>query len=730
MQPRPAPERALPGVHWTVGRVLRHPFFFLTGAFLMLCHLGGQFGPIGAGHLTLWPGAAGSAPLVLPSGKFMLLYGFTWTGALLLLLFFPRRLSLSARLLIIAGLALAARLLLLPHPASDDIYRYLWEGRVFLAGENPYLLAPTAAPLNSLAATDPYHPLINHPDLSAIYPPAMILLFSLVGQAAYHPLAVKLVVLCFDLGTLGLLLLLLHRRGLPLRHALLYALNPVILYGFAGQGHLDSLQSFFLLAALVAHGRRRWGWMWLFAGAAVQVKYMAVVALPFLLNRHSWRWSWLAIAAILLPFMPFREAGPGLFATLIHFGRAFGVNGPFHGILRLMTGEIAAATTLCLILAGLLLGGLLLIFHRRTRPFAPLSPDRGLYLALGILILCLPTVHFWYLGWILPFVALYPSNAWMLLTLTAAAYFSATGRIYLGGAWELTWPYQVAQWLPFGLLFLPELIRGITHLRLPADQRPPASVSVIIPTRNEAAAVGSCVAAVRSDPAVQEVLVVDGGSTDDTSARATAAGAQVIRHVRPPTAGGGRGGQIAAGVAAAVGDLVAVVHADTRVAAGQFSRVCKILRRQPGVMGGALGARFDHDGLFYRLITAANDIRAMFLGISFGDQVQFFRRDAFLACGAYPNLPLMEDVELSLRLGRCGRQVYLFGGATVSVRRWERAGAGHALTVIQLFTRYLWQRLRGRVDAGALFHRYYGPESEASLGNKSRLAAAARRRGA
>jgi hypothetical protein len=692
--------------------ISRHPFLFLVLAFFLLCCLGGQFGPIGAGALTLWPGDTDAAPLVLPAGKFILLFVLTWILGGLLFFFFPRRISTRETFFLILAVSLVARLLLLPHPVSDDIYRYLWEGRVYLSDHNPYLFPPDHPELAALAAGDPHHPLINHPAMAAIYPPAMLLLFAAVGQFCYHPLAVKLTVVCFDLGTLYLLLLLLTRRQLPLRYALLYALNPVILYGFAGQGHLDSLQGFFLLAAVVAHEDRRWGWMWLMAGAAVQVKYMAVVALPFLLTRENRRWAWTLAVALGLPFLPFLEAGPGLFATLIRFGRDFGVGGPLHSLLRPITGQIALASLICLLVAALSLSGVAIFFHRRRAGAGARSPDRGIYLAFGILLLCLPTVHFWYLSWILPFVVLYPSNAWLLLTLTSAAYFSAYGQRHLGGEWVLTWPYHLIQWLPFGLLLAPELMRGIRHLGLRrqhlAGDRPLATVTAIVPTRNEAAAIEACIHSLRRDPAVAEVLVVDGGSSDQTVMRAEGAGARVIRHLRAPARGGGRGGQIAVGVRAARGDLIAIVHADTRVAAGSLSRACRLLNRQSDLIGGALGARFESSALFYRLLTMANDIRAVILGISFGDQVQFFKRRAFLACSTYPDLPLMEDVELSLRLGRSGRQAFLFDASTVSVRRWRRAGPGHALKVMMLFTRYLWQRLWGPVDGVAFFHAYYG----------------------
>jgi len=111
------------------------------------------------------------------------------------------------------------------------------------------------------------------------------------------------------------------------------------------------------------------------------------------------------------------------------------------------------------------------------------------------------------------------------------------------------------------------------------------------------------------------------------------------------------------------------------------------------ISGGAVGCVFDSVGWQFRILEFANDFRAVFLGISFGDQVQFFRRKPVVERDLYPNIPLMEDVELSLGLHRLGRQIYLFGDAAISTRRWEKRGFGHALTVIRFFSTYMWQRL-------------------------------------
>jgi GT2 family glycosyltransferase len=126
------------------------------------------------------------------------------------------------------------------------------------------------------------------------------------------------------------------------------------------------------------------------------------------------------------------------------------------------------------------------------------------------------------------------------------------------------------------------------------------------------------------------------------------------------------------------------------------------------VTGGAIGSVFDGTGWRYRLLEFANDFRMVCLGISFGDQIQFFRRKPVIQTKLFPNIPLMEDVEFSIRLHRLGRQVYLFGDATVSTRKWQAKGFGHASMVIRLFASYLWKRMWGKPDTFKMYRAYYG----------------------
>ena len=219
-------------------------------------------------------------------------------------------------------LATLCRMAIIFQEPSDDINRYLWEGRLLSHGISPYHHSPDDPALPNLANGDPFHGNVNHPELSAAYPPFVLYVFALLASISYNPLIFKITFILFDLGTIGFLLSLLNFRGLDLRWAILYALNPVILSAFAGQGHFDVLQLFFLTGALCFYDRKKWGWMFLFAGLAVQIKYVSVVVVPFLINRNNLRQLWIGIAVIFLPFLPF--AGDGferIFSSMIAFGK-------------------------------------------------------------------------------------------------------------------------------------------------------------------------------------------------------------------------------------------------------------------------------------------------------------------------------------------------------------------------------------------------------------------------
>ncbi len=680
--------------------------FFLAGAVLAgLCAVGGRGGYDLFRPLSVPWGE-------LPAGRMILLFLALWASGLATLLFFPRGLSRRQGAILVLSVSLFCRLLLLPHPPSDDLNRYLWEGRILAAGLSPYSHPPVSA-VDPAADRfrDPGDPLwagINHPEMTAIYPPLASAGLALIATTWYSPLAMKLVVVLFDLGTLVLLLLLLHQRRLSQRLALLYAVNPVVLVGFAGQGHLDAVQGLLVLGTILLYRRKRWAWMFLLAGLAVQVKYVAILGWPFLLRRDNLRQAWIAPLAALGPVaVCWGLDGPAIFDSLLAFGRGFAFNGPVHGPLRDLTGGIVPASSVCQLLLAVTLPLGYWRFHPRRAGSGCPDPLNGWLFVFCAFLLLSPTVHFWYLAWVLPLIAVRPSASWVVLSGTAAFTFVAAGLQFSNGEWRYPPWAAAAVWTVPLLLMLAGLPRAWRRLRGGMSRPHPRGVSVVVPAIDEGEQIGACLEKLFADPVVREVIVVDGGSADDTAAKAGSLGARVLVHHKPPELGGGRGGQIAAGCRLAKEDVVAVVHADTLVVPGSLSRARELLARNPDVAGGALGSRFDGRGLKYRLLETANDLRASATGISYGDQVQFFRRAPMVETGRVPDIPLMEDVELGLRLRAMGRTVFLWESILVSSRAWRRGAAGKAFLVVRLTSGYLLGRLFGRPDAAAMYRRYY-----------------------
>ena len=190
-------------------------------------------------------------------------------------------------------------------------------------------------------------------------------------------------------------------------------------------------------------------------------------------------------------------------------------------------------------------------------------------------------------------------------------------------------------------------------------------LSIVIPTLNEAEQIAATLAAAAA-PGV-ETLVVDGGSADATVDLARAAGATVL------TAGRGRARQMNAGAAAADGDALLFLHADTRLPAGFDAAVAAALA-DPAVVGGRFDVRLEPSTPWLDLVAALINRRSRWSRIGTGDQALFVRRAVFEAMGGFPDLPLMEDLAFSIALKRRGGIACLRQTVATSSRRWLRDG--------------------------------------------------------
>jgi len=193
------------------------------------------------------------------------------------------------------------------------------------------------------------------------------------------------------------------------------------------------------------------------------------------------------------------------------------------------------------------------------------------------------------------------------------------------------------------------------------------ALSVVIPALNEAGQIAETLSALARSSNV-EIIVVDGGSPDGTIAVARAAGVRVLE-ARPP-----RSIQMNAGAAAAGGNLLLFLHADTRLPAGFETQVRQTLARSR-VAAGAFRLKIDGNQRGLRTIEAVANWRSRVLQMPYGDQALFLRSYTFWESGAFPPIPIMEDFELVRRLKRRGRIALAPGCAETSARRWLRLGA-------------------------------------------------------
>ena len=196
-------------------------------------------------------------------------------------------------------------------------------------------------------------------------------------------------------------------------------------------------------------------------------------------------------------------------------------------------------------------------------------------------------------------------------------------------------------------------------------------LSIIVPTLNEAGTIGECIAAARKACGSPEIIVVDGGSTDETLLLAKNANVVTISAPR------GRAAQMNAGAENATGDIYIFLHADTRLPLDAASLISDSLER--GGVWGRFDIRIFPSHWLLRIVSLMMNLRSRVTGIATGDQAIFVRREIFEKVGGFPMIPLMEDIALSMRLKNIRRPVCISNPVVTSARRWQKNGMARTI---------------------------------------------------
>lgn len=357
--------------------------------------------------------------------------------------------------------AVALRALALPMEPGGDMNRYLWEGRLTLEGGNPYATPPNDPSLDALAPDDPYRPRVNHPEMTAIYPPLTQLFGAAVTSVWARPLAFKIAFTLLDLATLVLVLLIARNpdaSGRPTGHVLAAAiavgLSPLLTLQNSGEAHNESLWIFFaLLAAFLALRSRPFAAA-LALGAALASKQTAAFLLPVFLTLLPVR-SWILLPAVpLASALPFLDAGYGLLDSTLRYSTQFQWNNLLPPILSWPA----------LILA-------LFFVWRSFAASSERDPLRALRDSAGVSVVLLPTVHIWYACGLVPFCALRPRTPWWTFLAAIGFWYLYLIRASSGDDWVDTPWVRILVFAPVGIAWVAAFI----HRRKKNGERPHAA---------------------------------------------------------------------------------------------------------------------------------------------------------------------------------------------------------------------------------------------------------------
>lgn len=352
--------------------------------------------------------------------------------------------------------AVLFRVVLLPSDLilENDIYRYMWDGKMMMEGINPYRFPPSSPELDNHETW--YRDSINYPYIRTIYPPTLQVIFS-APQFLFpaNVIGMKTVLVVFDLGTIALFWLLLAKLNRPPCWIMIYAWSPLVLKEIANSGHADSVSACLLVALMlfIAHHR-------LWSSAVVMAlmtltKFFGVFLLPVLFRIWSWKQYVLYFALIMVLYLPFiytLDVNPldGFLTYSKEWRFNAGVFAWLEKGIESLGGEFFYQSNMVTryILFGFIILVTLVQSIKCFRNQESETVFRSFFIILGTLMVCSPVIDPWYLTWLVPFLCLFPNRAWILFT----------GLVFLSYTfyYDKHFPYWVkwVEYVPFlGLLF-------------------------------------------------------------------------------------------------------------------------------------------------------------------------------------------------------------------------------------------------------------------------------------
>ncbi len=356
------------------------------------------------------------------SETFVLLIGMAGIAYIAALFIVSRGLRSRRLLVVCLLLAVSWRVAIIPAAPllSDDVYRYLWDGRVQRFGYNPYESTPNDPELAHLHGEYTRRIDPSSAALPTIYPPAAELFFRAVNSLSDSVIALVIAVVVCDLFTILLLWYWLTTTGRSPWWVLAYAWHPLVAIEGAGGGHIDLVGTFLVVAAGFALSRHRRLIAASVLAAAFAIKFLPIVLTPLFWKRVNLKDGVAALGLVGLVYLPFLDTGFSLpVGSLGTYLASWRFNGPIFGILAPRIGALTVsviAVTVGLVVAAV------------ARKTMTVDDPSAWAWPMAASLLLMPVVYPWYLVWLTPFLItrrVWPLTAWTLVSILTYVVWSS-----------------------------------------------------------------------------------------------------------------------------------------------------------------------------------------------------------------------------------------------------------------------------------------------------------------
>jgi len=381
--------------------------------------------------------------------------GLYLIGAFAVLRAQPRR----STVFIVIAFAAIFRLSILFSPPflSDDIYRYVWDGKVQAAGVNPYRYIPSDEALSSLR-DDEVYPKINRRNYApTIYPPVAQMIYFLATRVHESVTAMKAVMIGFEVLTCWTLIQLLASFNLPSQRVLLYAWHPLLVWEIAGSGHVEAASLAFIALALLARRKRMPTATGVALACATLVKLYPLALLPALYRRWDWRMPLAFAGTLVAAYLPYLSVRTKVLGFLPSYTEEEGLRSGNRffllSVLRRIFGDHQVPNWTYIGAAILVLAAIAVwcLWRRERTEFEYIL--RALLLASTFMLLLSPRFP-WYFSWMVPFLCFIAFPAVVYISLVSFVLY----RLWFAEQ-ERLFTVNTIMYLPFALLCVFSLLQ-------------------------------------------------------------------------------------------------------------------------------------------------------------------------------------------------------------------------------------------------------------------------------